>query len=872
MPRGKSSRGKRGGATSRLGRDAPMKQTGNRDLDNWKDIKYTNAAFEEYYQSQELMQPEEWPEFIKALKRDLPTTFRVTGSRAHAEALNDEIKEHYLPMLSNVTMSREALLNPNMQRAQELKDAAAAATSAESTPAPTDTDETGITVDSSTGLIKLAPPRQLEWYPGHLAWQLDVPKRVVRKSEAFKVFQRFLVGETEIGNISRQEAVSMIPPLLLDIESHHVCLDMCAAPGSKTAQMMEALNHHSTVTTGLLIANDADLKRCHMLVHQTGRMPSVGLGVTNNDASKIPTFKISTADGKTTHLAYDRILADVPCTGDGTLRKNLDIWKSWTPGNGSSLHPLQLRILLRAMQLLKPGGRMVYSTCSFNPTENEAVVAAALNSEIAAGEFKIVPQPETDVLPGLKRRRGLTQWKIYSQDDQGALVYHPSQTHHFGYIAGVREKRKQLGIEDEGFFQDDLEEAMRACLTRTEGDEAQRAVFEQGRAMGLEGSGKITGRDKVLAESLWAPENVQSLGLEHGLRLLPHDQDTGGFYVCVIERAPASDAAPEVVPAQKRAVSPSAPEGPEQGAAKKVKVDDGSAAVEDVAFVEAEKPVIQEENKGRPKKTKGTEHIFKEDPFFYVKADDPELVSCIEYFGLSADFPRERCFVRNGTGEANRNLYLSNEIVKNLIHSNSYHAIRLLSAGIRVFVRQDTQNRNTDLKCKWRIPLEGLASVLPYMDQSKILQGTINDLEVLLADMYPLISKQESGLLAEMKDKSLGCHVIVFNVGTSTRHGGGTLRIPITLPIWRAKDSLSLLIDKKEKSMLSLRTFGQDITSKTADIQRLAGEQTSESTPKPDETEDVVTGVAPAVGVAEEAGIIAAEELGDKTLEEAMNA
>lgn len=59
-----------------------MKQTGNRDLDNWKDIKYTNAAFEEYYQSQELMQPEEWPEFIKALKRDLPTTFRVTGSRA----------------------------------------------------------------------------------------------------------------------------------------------------------------------------------------------------------------------------------------------------------------------------------------------------------------------------------------------------------------------------------------------------------------------------------------------------------------------------------------------------------------------------------------------------------------------------------------------------------------------------------------------------------------------------------------------------------------------------------------------------------------------------------------------------------------------
>jgi multisite-specific tRNA:(cytosine-C5)-methyltransferase len=108
--------------------------------------------------------------------------------------------------------------------------------------------------------------------------------------------------------------------------------------------------------------------------------------------------------------------------------------------------------------------------------------------------------------------------------------------------------------------------------------------------------------------------------------LLPHDQDTGGFYVCVLERAPASDTdAPAA--AQKRAVSPSAPEGPEQ-AVKKVKVEESPAA-EDVAFAEAEKPVVQEESKGRPKKKKGTEHIFKEDPFFYVKADDPELLSCM---------------------------------------------------------------------------------------------------------------------------------------------------------------------------------------------------------------------------------------------------
>jgi multisite-specific tRNA:(cytosine-C5)-methyltransferase len=152
---------------------------------------------------------------------------------------------------------------------------------------------------------------------------------------------------------------------------------MCAAPGSKTAQIMEALNPHTAPTTGLLIANDADAKRCHMLVHQTGRMPSIGLGVTCNDACQykrranidpvltnnamlaaFPTLKLN--ESRTRNLTFDRILADVPfvadslklcptanvsfsiysCSGDGTMRKNPDIWKTWTVANGMQLHGL----------------------------------------------------------------------------------------------------------------------------------------------------------------------------------------------------------------------------------------------------------------------------------------------------------------------------------------------------------------------------------------------------------------------------------------------------------------------------------------------------------------------------------------------------
>lgn len=95
--------------------------------------------------------------------------------------------------------------------------------------------------------------------------------------------------------------------------------------------------------TGLFIANDSDIKRCHMLVHQAlGRIGSPNMMVTNLDATMIPTLKTQkpgAAKGVTTSLQYDRILTDVPCTGDGTMRKNMLIWRHWTTGNAVGLHP-----------------------------------------------------------------------------------------------------------------------------------------------------------------------------------------------------------------------------------------------------------------------------------------------------------------------------------------------------------------------------------------------------------------------------------------------------------------------------------------------------------------------------------------------------
>ena len=76
-------------------------------------------------------------------------------------------------------------------------------------------------------------PTHLPWYPDRLAYQLNVTRKEIRRQEIYFRLHNFLVAETESGSISRQETVSMLPPLVLGVKSHHTVLDMCAAPGSK---------------------------------------------------------------------------------------------------------------------------------------------------------------------------------------------------------------------------------------------------------------------------------------------------------------------------------------------------------------------------------------------------------------------------------------------------------------------------------------------------------------------------------------------------------------------------------------------------------------------------------------------------------------
>jgi tRNA (cytosine34-C5)-methyltransferase len=168
---------------------------------------------------------------------------------------------------------------------------------------------------------------------------------------------------------------------------------------------MEALCRQGP-STGCIVANDTDAKRAYILVRRCAALSSAcqSLLVTQHKAQKFPSLA-DTREGRYCQGQFDRIVCDVPCCGDGTLRKSpglghlpspragrlrharwascvwdgtTDVWRRWHPGFAVGLHTLQVQIAMRGLALLRTGGLMVYSTCTFNPIEDEAVVAALL--------------------------------------------------------------------------------------------------------------------------------------------------------------------------------------------------------------------------------------------------------------------------------------------------------------------------------------------------------------------------------------------------------------------------------------------------------------------------------------------------------------
>lgn len=179
------------------------------------------------------------------------------------------------------------------------------------------------------------------------------------------------------GEIYIQEITSMLSVECLDIPKNikqdFKVLDMCAAPGSKTTQIGMLMKNK-----GILIANEIDYKRIAPLNSNLQRCGIYNNIITNLDASL---FKGENE--------FDRILADVPCSGSGIIRKSPLTLKVYNPKLLKSFRRKQLRILKRGFELLKPGGILVYSTCSLDPEENELNIQEFLQETPNAKLLKI---------------------------------------------------------------------------------------------------------------------------------------------------------------------------------------------------------------------------------------------------------------------------------------------------------------------------------------------------------------------------------------------------------------------------------------------------------------------------------------------------
>ncbi len=188
-----------------------------------------------------------------------------------------------------------------------------------------------------------------------------------------------------------QEISSMMPMLALQPKENELLLDLCASPGSKTTQAAALMNNRGTI-----IANDVNIGRIAILAANTERVGATNIIITRHDAVQL-CQKL-----KKINFNFDKILLDVPCSGEGNIRSNPATFKMWNKKVIDKLSRMQRKIAESAIPLLKEGGELIYSTCTHSPEENE------LNVQYLVDNFnlEIVESP----LP-IKTRPGLVEWQ-----------------------------------------------------------------------------------------------------------------------------------------------------------------------------------------------------------------------------------------------------------------------------------------------------------------------------------------------------------------------------------------------------------------------------------------------------------------------------
>ncbi|AAZ11357.1 hypothetical protein, conserved [Trypanosoma brucei brucei TREU927] len=215
--------------------------------------------------------------------------------------------------------------------------------------------------------------------------------------------------------ISFQSTSSMLPVLLLDPRPGDAVLDLCASPGNKTSLVLDYVSSLRSTSLpssnphfhhGCIVANDVSPPRSRQLAQRL-RNSSPTVAVTQFHGQSLPLETGASGGNK-----YNKILVDAPCSGEGRMQRDAMSWRMWHPLRGLQFMQTQLRLLRRAVNLCSVGGHIVYSTCTLNPLEDEAVIAAVLRD----GAVELVEPPrELREKSGWRFSRGLRRWVVPSR-------------------------------------------------------------------------------------------------------------------------------------------------------------------------------------------------------------------------------------------------------------------------------------------------------------------------------------------------------------------------------------------------------------------------------------------------------------------------
>src|SRR5579875_1849740 len=200
------------------------------------------------------------------------------------------------------------------------------------------------------------------------------------------------------GDISIQDEASQAVPRLLGVRPGDRVLDVCSAPGGKTAALARAATPRGLVIAGELHEHRLRSMREHLQrlriatrQFQEEITPGQATEMFRTGSPRVQLVALDASQPLPFSAQFDRILVDAPCSGTGTLARHPEIRWRLRPEQLEEFHFLQVKLLRNALAQLAPGGRLVYSTCSMEPEENESVVAEALRS----GEFRLVPAAES---------------------------------------------------------------------------------------------------------------------------------------------------------------------------------------------------------------------------------------------------------------------------------------------------------------------------------------------------------------------------------------------------------------------------------------------------------------------------------------------